>query len=699
MPNYVIFDDITTQLELIEPNNFYVVIDYAYQPETAMVNQDTTPVSEYHMSILVRDIDTFQAIRTKLHTQRDSFINSEEVNRINLQVVSDKALGEYDGTYQVFWVLEPGWYERLGSQQFLVNLHGWGEPSATSGSVKPNQSFSVSEDAAVGTVIGTVQGYSSGVVLEGRPDVPFAYDDATGTLSVNGVLDYETRDEYVISIGTTDVVVYILDAVDNPIPDQPAYTFYVSPTAAPGTGLGNIAVTQSGESGIRPSFSITSGNANNNFAIDAFTGDLIILSMDGVSDGHVVTVNYGVAEESITCTIRLLTEEGGLNLPDIRYSLPPYPNTGVVIGTFPNAALSYSVSAYEVAMQANQLVVVDGKTAFTEGVLQYSISAIDPTTLNQGEFTVYVDVYDPAKLTDRQEFWISVDSTNGSVVGQVEFPGVDSNSVSLEYSLDTSGTPFSINSRTGELLITQASTLVVNPAGYNLTISANSQAYTRTVTVVVYDVTSSSDTTFTVAETAGTGVVVGNLGSALTYPVTVSGGSLGVFSLDLTTGVITVASTPITPTNFEVTDAGGNTLSVAITLDSGTTTDSDFLGDVYTGQSGQAVATLSNIRYTLGSVGFGQGGLQVSPDTQNSGGYTRTIADTIVINSSDKTKSRLSISTDVSPTMAATLRGYWESDSSTQHLVSVPGLDWSAYMVGFNITYGETVSVQITLVV
>ena len=693
--NYLLFDNLETRLPLIEPEHFRTYAEYGYNPESSQPDPDTVPVQEYWTSFLVPDIDTFTQIRTKLLDQLDEY-RQGQVNRIPVIVVSEQYLGEYDGTHNVFWVLEPGWYTRLGSEEFMLTLHGYGEPLVTQSRIAENQSFSIVENAVNGQVVGTVQGARPDLELGGRPDLPFSYDATSGILSVNGTLDFETTDEYTLTIGGVDVVVYILDSVEDPIPERTDYTFYLEPDAKPGTQIGTIAVATQGESGSKPVFSLVTGNPASNFAIDPVTGELTLLSLSGISSGHILTIGYGVIGETVNATIQLLNSTGSLDLPAVRYSVVPYLPVSSVIGTFSNTSLEYKLEAFEVGInESAQLVVLDS-ASITEGLLEYQVEALDPTTGATGEFTVYVSVYDPAQLTAYQEFWIPVDSTNGSSVGQVEFTNIDSNSVALAFSLSPDS-PIGINTQTGELIVTKASQLEVTT--YELTASANSGTYSRSVRVVVFDVVKDSDLTFTVAPTASSGVVVGVLGSSLTYPVTVTNGSLGTYALDLATGSLTVATTPPANASFTVTDTDGNTLSVQVNVTTETDTggDTEYLGQVFAGQSGQAIASISNIRYSLGSVGFGQGSLQVVPDGET-GSYSRTLGGSVVVNRPATLHSRLTINTTVTQAMNDELVGYWQSNPvDTVYTVSVSGTDWQAYLVSYQATYSDTIAVQLTL--
>jgi len=693
--DYILFDDIATELPLVAPEHFRQYTDYNYDPATG--TQTTEPVTEYWVSFLVQDVDTFIEVKSKLINQLAEY-RSGNIVRLGLTVSSQQSLGDDDGSYSIFWVLED-WYSRLGSSEFLVTLHGYGEPTQTQLAIVEGQSFSVSEDANTGTVVGTILGFSESALLTGRPDLPFSYDATSGTLSVSGSLNYEETDEYTLTIGNTPVTVYVLDIAEAPLADRPDYDFYVKTDGfSSGSSLGKIEVTVQGDTGIKPVFSIVSGNTGNNFAIDPYTGELIMLSLGGLSDGHIVTVSYGTGL-TVSCVIHLLTADNQLQLPTQRFNLNPLPATNQVVGTYPTG-LSYSLASPNFSFDinsSNQLVVVDG-TQINEQLLELSVIGTDANG-NTGEFTTFVNVYDPTKLTQTQEFWIAVDSSNGSSVGQVSIDAAES--LALSYTL-TPSTVFSIVSDTGDIIITAASILAVGT--YLLTVTATpalpNTPITKTVRVIVYDVATESDLALVVADTATIGVVVGTLGT-LQYPVTLSNGNLASYGLDVNTGQITVTAVPVVSTSFTVVDSSGDSLAVNIQLESEQTDTTDtsdtYLGDVFAGQSGQAIATLSNIRYSVGSVGFGQGSLQVVPDNTDTG-YNRNLGGGVVLNKPASISYKLSISTEVTPAMLNLLTQYWDSPPTETYLVSVDGTDWDCYLVSYQASYADTRSVQLTLV-
>lgn len=79
--------------------------------------------------------------------------------------------------------------------------------------VAPNQDFDVAEDAPLGSVIGTVQATDDGLpqpphltyaIVDGNLGNAFALNADTGSLSVAGALDFESIDDYALTVSVSD---------------------------------------------------------------------------------------------------------------------------------------------------------------------------------------------------------------------------------------------------------------------------------------------------------------------------------------------------------------------------------------------------------------------------------------------------------------------------------------------------------------
>lgn len=658
------FGTLPTLYPITDKMGFSVVEGELYNPDTGGRVDDPT-ASEYNTSFLV-PIEDFPLIRNPISDNLATFRDSGVVTRIPVVVDS---LGNPDimpGTYEVFWVSST--YERYNDKA-LVTLRGFGEPSTVT--ITPGQTFSVIEGAALGTIVGTVKGFKPGITLESRPDIPFAYDPPSGVLSVSGKVDFETAADWSLTIGGQEVTVWVLDAPENPIATQTTYTYYLDLETQPGTTVGTVTAEQQGDTGTLPVYTLVSGNTGG-WAIDSLSGEITYIGGQPLVDGQVLGVGYG-GTEPLTVTLRVLPSSV-ITLPILRFTLPPTLSDGQLVGDVGALGVQATLTHPGFGVVDNKLQVQD-KSQIEAGLTELTLELIGEG--RTGTQTVYVVVVDHAKVN---EFWLAEDSTNGTEVGQVELPEGGSYTVSPT-------TLFNINSGTGDIIVTNASSLV--PGSYPLTIQRGTS--TASATVVVYAVLSSVGVEFTVAPSAPSGSVVGTLTG--TAPFTANS-AIAPYTLDSTTGVLTLSATPAVALTFGVTDGAGDVTEVAISLDTTTTTPEGFLGAIYPGQQGQAVATRAGILFSVGSIGWGQGSLNIKPD--NLGSTTRNTEGKLV--ASKAAGLSLPVSGRANPAMVTALKALWALPLESPLTVSVVGADYVCWLVNLELTYdAEGVSVTLDL--
>lgn len=663
--DYILFDDLVDQLPIVDPNWFKVETEYGYDPVTKAKKPDVNPVTEYWVSFLTT-ADQFNLIRTKLLAQYSQYRTNGEVTTLPLTVLQNQTANLYDGTYEIFWVLEPGWFERLGSDNFRISLHGYGEPTESFGSILPNQVFTISESSPIGTIIGVVKGFNAEADIDSNPNIPFSYDPGTGTLAVAKALDYEAEPEFTISIGNTPITIYVLDEVEAPLHERTTYVFYVQRTTTPGSVIGSVTASIQGTSGLKPTYSIVSGNSGGNFSIDPVVGDIVALSMLGILDNHVIGINDGHGV-TLTCTLRVLDAP---LFSTYRFTIASTVLNGAIVGVIsePGYTLSYSDSIFE--LQGDNLVVVNNQE------LQPGIYDLSIVTTLGGALLCYVYVTDLSATTGF-EYWIPSDSSNGSLVGNPEL-GYYGYSISPN-------TIFGINSTNGDIFVTSGSLLTATT--YSLTISNLGATLTTPITIVSYAVVTEADAQFEVAESTPVGTFIGNIGG--TGPYTINSGNYGNFLLS-PTGDITVGVSPVAATQFTVSDTLSTPITVVLTLLN--TTGDGFIGVVMAGQQGQSVVASPNVLYSVGPVGFGQGTLQIQPD--NTTTPTRTLVGSIVVGIPDTLTYSLTVSAEVTQPMLDALLPLYGNNSTI--VVAVPGTDWDASMVELSYTYSDTITVSLT---
>ena len=659
--DYILFDDLEDELPLVGPDWFRVETEYGYDPITQARNPDITPVAEFWVSFLA-NTDQFELIKNKLLAQYNLYINDDEVTRLPITIHQDQTYNVHDGQYDVFWQLDPEWFTRLGSNEFEVKLHGYGEPIGNLGAILPNQVFTISESVSIGTIIGIVQGFNDKATIQSNPNLPFSYDPKTGTLAVSKKLDYEKESEYSITIGSTIVVVYVLDEIETPKYDRTDYVFYTQSSISPGSVIGSVTAIIQGESGLTPNYSIVSGNDNNNFAIDPVTGDLVVLNMAGILDNHVVGINDG-HNTSLSCTLRILDDP---IFSSYRFSIDESVSNGAIVGQIvePGYNLSYTDSIFE--LQGDNLVIVNNQE-LKSGTYELNINTGTNNTLS---VFVYVST-----LSSNREFWLAADSSNGSLVGNPEL-NYDSYSIAPN-------NVFDINSVTGDIHVIASSLLT--PSTYTVTVSNSNKQSTTSISIVVYAVSTEADFEFSIAPSAPLNTIVGNIGGV--SPYTLTSGSFGDFAL-LSSGDISVDSSPVSATQFTVTDSENSEITIVITLTD--TSEDGFVGIVLPGQEGQSVVNTPNVLYSIGPVGFGQGTLQITPD--NTQPARRTLAKSVVFSIPTSLTYTFNVSGNVTQDMLNEIVKLYTNTSTTK--VSVPGIDWEAIVVELSFSYSDSISVD-----
>jgi hypothetical protein len=151
--------------------------------------------------------------------------------------------------------------------------------------------FTVEEEAAVGTVVGTVtfddvdaSQTHTFAITAGDPGGAFAIDPATGAITVAAPLDFETTPTYTLTVTVTDngspplsgsapITINLTDVNEAPVVD-PA-TFTLAENSVDGTAVGTVTFDDV-DAGQTHTFAITAGDPGGVFAIDPATGETTV---------------------------------------------------------------------------------------------------------------------------------------------------------------------------------------------------------------------------------------------------------------------------------------------------------------------------------------------------------------------------------------------------------------------------------------
>ena len=174
-----------------------------------------------------------------------------------------------------------------------------------------DQSFSVNENAANGTVVGTVAASDPDpgdtltyAITGGNTGSTFAINASTGQITVNNssALDFETTPTFNLTVEVTDsgapgltdtatVTINLNDLNETPIIND--QSFSVNENAANGTVVGTV-VASDPDAGDTLTYAITGGNTGGAFAINANTGQITVNNSSALDFETTPTFNLTV---------------------------------------------------------------------------------------------------------------------------------------------------------------------------------------------------------------------------------------------------------------------------------------------------------------------------------------------------------------------------------------------------------------------
>ena len=318
---------------------------------------------------------------------------------------------------------------------------------------------------------------------------------ANGTL-----LDYDTATSHTMSVRATSAdtstttrtfTISLIDQNDTPPVITSGQQFSVSELATVATIVGNIVATDADGSGILQNWTITGGNVDNNFSIDAATGRITVASITNLnfeattSYTLTLTVSDGTttsAAQSITINI-IDQNEAPILIPASSLSINENSANGTLVGTISGS----DVDAGDVLRYA---ILGSGPVApFTIDAVTGQIRVVDSSLLNFEAVTrinLTVEIRDAAGLTDTQVVTVNLNDLNEAPNG-VLFSGgsVNENSVAgtyvatatgvdadagtlLNYSLlNDAGGRFLINASTGVIQVAAGADLNFEVAAFH----------------------------------------------------------------------------------------------------------------------------------------------------------------------------------------------------------------------------------------
>jgi VCBS repeat-containing protein len=354
--------------------------------------------------------------------------------------------------------------------------------------VTPNQRFSVSELATIGTVVGDVVGTDAdGVgtlqnwsIVSGNSDNIFSINPATGRLAVSDVsrLSFETTSTYILTLTVSDgsrtsaqqtIEISVLDQNEAPV-------FVLSPTlsvnenAANGTVIGGVSAADV-DSGNVLRYSILNSSPVSAFAIDTVSGQIRVINSSQLNFETVssITLNVQVTDAAGLVDIQTVmisvndTNETPTNILISGGTVAENSQAGTFVANFSGVDADAGDSfVYSLLSNAGGQFTIDattGRLTVAAGAaLNYEVVATLPIT---------VLVMDSQGLTFSKSFAINIVDINDAPVAY------NDQLTSLQLmALDLSGSGILTNDRDEDGNILSA-ILITGPSHGTLTLNAD----------------------------------------------------------------------------------------------------------------------------------------------------------------------------------------------------------------------------------
>ena len=455
-----------------------------------------------------------------------------------------------------------------------------------------DQGFSVDENSANGTVVGTVSASDedgdalSYSIDAGDPGNAFSINSSTGEIIVNdgSQLDFESQSSYALTVtvddgnGGTDTATATINLNDvNDAPVVNDQSFAVDENSANGTVVGTVSASD--QDGDTLSYSITAGDPGGAFSIDTATGQITVA--DGTQLDFESQASYnltiqvqdngtGTLTDTATVTINLNDVNDAPVVNDQSFSVDENSANGTLVGTVSASdedgdTLSYSITAgdpggaFSIDAATGQITVADGTQLDFESQASYSLTVQvqDSGTGNLTDTaTVTIDLNDvnEAPVINDQTLSMEVGST---IVGTPFAEDPDGNTLTYSIVANDSHSPadFAIDSATGEITVNSDSYLLVNTT-HTLTVQVqdNGTGNLTDSAVITVNVRPGSNAPTIdavtslldpVPEDSANGTQVADVdasdidGDTVTYNIT-AGNTGNAFAIDPATGVISV---------------------------------------------------------------------------------------------------------------------------------------------------------------
>ncbi|KAF0195991.1 MAG: cadherin [Bacteroidetes bacterium] len=453
-----------------------------------------------------------------------------------------------------------------------------------------NQSFSVVQNAANGTIVGTVTATDPDAgqtltysITAGNTGTAFAINASTGRITVAsssavvaGTFNLTVRatdNGSPVRYSSATVSITVTSANLAPVISNQAFSLVQY--SSNGTIAGTV-VASDPNSGQTLTYAITAGNTGSAFSINASTGTITVSNSTGLSP-QIFSLTVRVTDNgspslysqaTVTITVTSPPNQAPVISNQV-FSLVQYSPNGTVVGTMtatdPNAGqtLSYTITAGNTNSvfsinSTTGAISVSNSSALSPQTFALTIRVTDngtPVLYSQATATITVTTPpNQAPVIAGQSFSVPANSANGSLIGTVVASDPNTGQT-LTYSITGGNTSsiFALNSSTGNLTVANSSLFIVGT--YTLTVRATDNgspvlwaqaAVTITATPAANIAPVITNQVFSVNENSVNGTLIGtiaasdpNAGQTLTYSI-VSGNTNSVFSVNSANGNLLV---------------------------------------------------------------------------------------------------------------------------------------------------------------
>ncbi|WP_420318203.1 cadherin domain-containing protein [Ekhidna sp.] len=466
----------------------------------------------------------------------------------------------------------------------------------------PNLSISADAKSAILTLTGNASNHQK---LNGVTDLIFSFENSA--FEGNDAIDVENALSFNTNLGI------FFDDNPNTDPTISDQIFSIDENATFGTSIGTVEASDADSDPL--TYSITNGNTNDAFAIDASTGSLIVNSTSALnfettsSFALIVEVNDGNGGISdATITVNLLDINESPLISDQTFSMDENSPFGAIVGTVvatdpENDPLTFSIitgntlDAFSINASNGELAVNNSSALDFESreAIDVGVQVDDGnSTIATAVITVQLNDIDESSNTapviSDQSFTIDENSPFGTTIGTVVASDADSDALSYSITAGNTNDAFAIDISNGDLSVNNSSALDFETTpSFSLTVEVNDGLggiADATITISLNDVDENenaepviTDQSFSIDENSPNGASVGTViatdedGDALTYSIT-NGNTNNAFAIGSSTGDLTVKTTlaldfettPSFALNVEVNDGNGGIANATITI-------------------------------------------------------------------------------------------------------------------------------------